>query len=122
MCTVYVEENVISARCDDSTLHCTAVTTHCGHSCHYTTVVLVYWSAMLVLVLVSPLLLAALATASTLHVVDIQPEPTAVRMAVLACQGLINRQVPRDRTSIKYNQLHGGNHCYRRGVRRRCSH
>ena len=55
--------------------------------------------AMLVLVLVSPLLLAALATASTLHVVDIQPEPTAVRMAVLACQGLINRQVPRDRSS-----------------------
>ena len=51
------------------------------------------------LMLVSPLLLAALATASTLHVVDIQPEPTAVRMAVLACQGLINRQVPRDRSS-----------------------
>ena len=78
--------NVISALCDDSTLH----------SCHRTTV---YCAVMLVLV--SPLLLAALATASTLHVVDIQPEPTAVRMAVLACQGLINRQVSRDRTSIK---------------------
>ena len=53
---------------------------------------------MLVLV-VSPVLLAALATASTLHVVDIQPEPTAVRMAVLACQGLINRQVSSDTSS-----------------------
>ena len=85
---MYGEENVISAPCDDSKLH----------SCHRTTV-LVYCAAMLVLVLVSPLLLAALATASTLHVVDIQPEPTAMRMAVLACQGLINRQVPRDRSS-----------------------
>ena len=75
-------ENVISALCDDSTLH----------SCHCSTMNCV---AMLVLV-VSPLLLAALAAASTLHVVDIQPEPTAVRMAVLACQGLINRQVSGD--------------------------
>ena len=71
---------VISGLCDDSTWHCTTV----------------YCVAMLVVLLVSPLLLAALAAASTLHVVDIQPEPTAVRMAVLACQGLINRQVSRD--------------------------
>ena len=31
-----------------------------------------------------------------LRLPDIQPEPTAVRMAVLACQGLINRQVSID--------------------------
>ena len=61
-----------------------------------TPVTAVHTIAMLVLVVVSPLLLAALAAASTLHVVDIQPEPTAVRMAVLACQGLINRQVSID--------------------------
>ena len=86
--------------CDDSTLHCTTV----------------YCVAMLVLVVVSPLLLAALAAASTLHVVDIQPEPTAVRMAVLACQGLINRQV-----SIDHIQHLDSIDCYRRMVRRRCS-
>ena len=57
--------------------------------------------------MVSPLLLAALATASTLHVVDIQPEPTAVRMAVLACQGLINRQVYIKRQA--HRQLYGSN-------------
>ena len=50
----------------------------------------------MLVVVVSPLLLAALAAASTLHVVDIQPEPTALRMAVLECEGLINRQVSRD--------------------------
>ena len=70
---------------------------------------------MLVLV-VSPLLLATLAAASTLHVVDIQPEPTAVRMAVLSCQGLINRQV-----YIVNIQHLDSIHCYRRMVRRRCS-
>ena len=69
------------------TPRCTPVTT------------LQYTVAMLVLVVVSPLLLAALAAASTLHVVDIQPEPTTVRMAVLACQGLINRQVSPDTSS-----------------------